>query len=116
MIYAGSLTLSPSTYGYRIASLSIAPAINEIALVEFDSSACRPNWHDPCYTHFATYEADFHNRTAVYTIGPVTVNDINFAQRGLFVFHGVVDSKKYLISWLEGMPNPDTEYYLSVVP
>lgn len=116
MIYAGSLELSSSTYGFRISSLSIVPSINEIALVERDFSACRPNWYDPCYTHFATYEADFHNRTAVYTIGPVTVNDIGYAQRGLFVFHGPLDNKKYMLSWLEGMPNPDAEYYLSVIP
>lgn len=117
LIYSGSLALSSSAYGYHIASLSLASAINEISLVEHDYRACSfPGWHDPCYTHFALYEADFLNRTAVYTIGPVTVNDIGYAQQGLFVFHDVATNKKYLISKLEAMPNPDAEYYLSVIP
>lgn len=50
-----------------------------------------PPGSGPCYEHVAFYGS-------------------------LFVFHDAVGTNKYLLSRLFGMPNPDAEYYLSVVP
>ena len=116
MVYSGALELSPSDfYGFLIRTLSQSDALNEIALVEVERYHCEiiPG-SGPCYTHFALYESDFLNRVAVYSIGLVTVNDTAYSQQGLFVFHDAA-GKKYLISRLDEMPNPDTRYYLSVI-
>ena len=116
MVYSGALELSPSDfYGFLIRTLSQSDTLNEIALVEVERYHCEiiPG-SGPCYTHFALYESDFLNRVAVYSIGLVTVNDTAYSQQGLFVFHDAA-GKKYLISRLDEMPNPDTRYYLSVV-
>ena len=118
MVYAGALALSPSNlYGWRIRSLSQSAALTEIALIEYELYHCElvPS-AGTCYEHVAFYESAFLNRQAVYSLGPVTVNNVGYAQRGLFVFHDVVGTNKYLLSRLHGMPNPDAEYYLSVVP
>ncbi len=119
MIYSGALELSTSQYyGFRIRSLSQSAARKEIALVEYETYQCElvPGAAGPCYTHLAFYESDFLNRQGVYAIGPVSVNGVSYAQYGLFVFHDAIGSNKYLISKLAAMPNPDAEYYLSVVP
>jgi len=118
MVYAGRLQLSPSsTYGWRILSLSQSAALAEIALIEQEWYPCvGVPGSSPCYVHLAFYESDFLNRLSVYSLGPVSVNNVAYAQRGLFVFHDAVGTNKYLVSRLHGMPNPDAEYYLSVVP
>ena len=118
MIYAGALEMTPTEfYGWLIVSLSQSAATNEIALIEEgERYYCRiiPG-SGPCYTHLTLFESDFLNRLAIYTIGPVTVNDTAYAQRGMFIFHNADGTQKYMISRLEGMPNPDAEYYLSVI-
>lgn len=118
MIYSGRLELFTSNFDrYMIRSLSHAAVRNEIALVEYDPRNCvYTPWAGPCYTHLAFYESQFLNRLAVYSIGPVTVNNTAYAQFGMFVFQDSIGSQKYLLSKLVGMPNPDTEYYMSVVP
>ena len=118
MVYSGALQLSPSNlYGWKIRSLSQSAALTEIALIEYERYRCEivPG-SGPCYEHVAFYESAFLNRLAVYSLGPVTVNNVGYAQRGLFVFHDATGTNKYLLSRLHGMPNPDAEYYLSVVP
>ncbi len=121
MVYSGALQLSPtgpsSPYGWRIRFLSQSAALTEIALIEDELYHCElvPS-AGPCYEHLAFYESDFLNRLAVYGIGPVTVNNLAYSQHGLFVFYDAVGTNKYLLSRLDGMPNPDAEYYLSVVP
>jgi hypothetical protein len=118
MTYTGALELSPSNfYGWTIRALSQSDAHNEIALIEYDFYHCliAPS-AGPCYTHIAFHEDDFLNRLAVYSIGPVSVNDTDYAQQGLFIFHDAVGPNRYLLSRLEGMPNPDAEYYVSVIP
>ena len=118
MVYSGALQLSPSNfYGWRIRSLSQSVAHDEIALIEAEWYHCDivPG-SGPCYEHVAFYESDFLNRLAVYSIAPVTVNNVAYAQRGLFVFHDAIGTNRYLLSRLHGMPNPNAEYYLSVVP
>lgn len=118
MVYTGALQLSPSNfYGWRIRSLSQSAAQTEIALIEAELYHCDlvPG-SGPCYEHVAFYESDFLNRLAVYSIAPVTVNNLAYAQRGLFVFHDAIGTNKYLLSRLVGAPDPAAEYYLSVVP
>jgi hypothetical protein len=117
MVYAGKMALSQSNYyGFQIDSLSQSAARNEIALIESESYSC---WivpgNSPCYTHLAVYESQFLNRLSVFSIPPVTVSGIDYGQRGLFVFYSASGAQKYLVSKLAGSPNPDAEYYLSVV-
>jgi hypothetical protein len=118
MVYSGALELSTSGFSnFMIRSLSQSDAHDEISLIEYDVRNCSlfaPT--GPCFTHLAFYESLFLNRLAVYGIGPVTVNAIAYGQHGLFVFYDAIGTNKYLISKLEGMPNPDAEYYLSVIP
>lgn len=118
MVYSGALALTrANTYNWRIRSLSQSQALGEIALIEHDYFYCEiAPTHGPCYEHLAYYGSDFLNRLAVYGIGPLTVGGTAYAQRGLFVFHDAVGTNKYLLSRLFGMPNPDAEYCLSVVP
>ncbi len=52
----------------------------------------------------------------MYSIAPVTVNNVAYAQRGLFVFHDAIGTNKYLLSRLVGAPDPAAEYNLSVAP
>jgi len=117
MIYSGALALTTgSFYWFTIRSLSQSDARGEVVLIEHLRASCDPNpWSsEPCYSHLATYESDFLNRLSVYSIAPVTVAGGTYAHQGLFVFHDTA-GKKYLIGKLEGMPNPETEYFLSVI-
>jgi hypothetical protein len=43
----------------------------------------------------------------------MTVDGIVYGQRGLFVFHSADGSRRFTLSKLYAMPNPDAEYYLS---
>lgn len=117
MVYSGSLQMSNSFIPFRVRSLSQSESLGEIVLLEYDYHICdiAPS-AGQCYEHLVFYESDFLGRTAVYGIGPVTINGTPYAQEGLFVFHDAVGTNKVLLSRLKGMPNPDAEYYLSVVP
>lgn len=120
MVYSGSLQMSSSFIPFipfRIRSLSQSESAGEIVLIEYDYYICdiAPS-AGQCYEHLVFYESDFLGRTAVYGIGPMTISGTPYAQEGLFVFHDAFGTSKYLLSRLKGMPNPDAEYYLSVVP
>ena len=43
----------------------------------------------------------------------MTVAGTAYAQRGIFVFHSADGTRKFAISTLDEMPNPDAKYYLS---
>ena len=103
---------------WGIASLSEVAARNEIALIEFDRFNCSTQLPQdgPCYTHLAFHEGDFFARTAEYSLTPLKINGVDYAQHGLFVFHDASGTKKYVLSKLDAMPNPDAEFYLSVSP
>lgn len=118
MTYSGALKLSHSDYhGFRIKHLSQSETRKEIALIEDELTLCfNDPPTDPCFRHLAFYESDFLNRLAVYSIKPLTVNGTDYDQIGLFVFYDAIGPKKYLLSKLENMPDPDAEYYVSVVP
>jgi hypothetical protein len=115
MVYSGALELSEAQFGRDlIRSLSQSAAQNEIALIEYDFYNCEIS-SEPCYTHLALYESLFLNREAVYSIGPFAVAGDSYAQEGLYVFHASIGTDKYMISKLDGMPNPLAEFYLSVI-
>jgi hypothetical protein len=118
MLYTGGLELfAPRDYDWLIRSLSHSSVTSEIALVEAETDSCdrTPAEAGRCLTHLASYESDFLGRQSVHSIGPFTVGERAYQQRGLFVFHDAAGSRKILLSKLDGMANPDTEYYLSVI-
>ena len=118
MRYAGSLTLGNSStalYGWRILSLSQSAARHELVLVEQPWYECSGIGAGTCVSHLGVYESDFLGRSALYSVPPVTVAGRDYAQQGLFVFHRN-DGAKLLISRLAAMPNPASEYLLSIVP
>lgn len=119
MVYNGSLSLtSGDYYGYRIRSLSQTAEKKEIALVEYDQS-CEQGFGSSnisdCRNYYNLYESQFFNRTASYSIPPMTVAGRSYAQFGQFVFHSRDGSKHVLISKLVAMPDPASEFYLSIV-
>lgn len=119
MRIVGRLRLSgTSTIGtLGILSLSHSAASNEIALVEGYLFGCDPfSPGDSCFTRLAYYEHGSVNSRAIYAIGPVTIDQVDYAQLGKFVFHDAVGNQKYLIGKIEEAPGPDSEYWLSVVP
>lgn len=118
IIYAGALELSDDWTDVEIRSFSLSAAANEIALIDHDPASCGyAPWDGICYTHFALYEADFLNRKAIYSIGPVTADGTPFAQWGMFIFHDAAGTgSKYMISRLEDAPDRNNEFFLSVIP
>jgi len=119
MIHAGALELSPSEYeiGWNIRSLSASDADDEIALIEEDRYACDfwPGEAGPCYSHLALYGKQSLDRLTAYSVGLVTIDGLDFAQRGQFVFHDAANGRKYVIGRAVNSPDPLQSYYLSVV-
>jgi hypothetical protein len=113
MVYAGSLRLSISGYPYIIGSLSQSGERDEIALVEYESWECVYGDPAACFVHLGIYDSDSLSRTALYSFAPMTVDGIVYGQRGLFVFHSADGGRRFTLSKLYAMPNPDAEYYLS---
>lgn len=116
MRYAGTLGLSSSTtFGFRVQSLSQSAARREIALLEEPWYECNIGGGSGCVSHLNVYESDFLSRSAVYSLQPVLVAGATYRQRGLFVFHRN-DGVRVLISRLDGMPNPATEFLFGLAP
>lgn len=116
LVYDATLALTDLPWGFRIRSLSQSDVRQEIALIEYDYDHCERNPDTgQCYTHLAWYDSDDLALQAVYSIPVIHVGDADYAQHGLFVFHGAGGTQKYLISRLKDMPDPTTEFYLSVV-
>ena len=116
MLYAGTLPLSTSMYcGYRIRSASALASTKEVALIEQPWYECQgySGMLSSCYSHLNLYDSDFLTQTARYAFPPVLVAGASYRQLGLFVFHQSSGSK-ILISRLDGITNPNAEYYLSV--
>ena len=86
-------------------------------MVEYDPYHCGVgNVLAPCYSHLGLFNPNTFKRRAVYSIPPVTVDDVAYRQMGLFVFHDAGGGKKILLSRLRDMEDPAREYYLSIVP
>jgi hypothetical protein len=117
MTFSGAMELSESElHWWFIRSLSESAAFGEIVLVEAEASNCHPEGGNaPCHTHFATYDVASLARQSVYSVGPVTVDDHEYAQQGFFVFHDAASGRKYLIGRAEDSPDPLQAYFLSVV-
>lgn len=114
MLYNGRLQLSTSqTYGYQIDSLSQVDATKEIMLLEADWYQCNVA-NVRCYTHLSLYESDFLNRTALYTLAPITIGSNVYSQRGMFVFHSADGLHRYMISGLVGFAGTEQPYYLTM--
>ena len=121
MLYAGSIALtapSPnnSNYyysNYRIGALSQSAEKKEIALIERDLN-CES---DPylCRDYYDLFESQFLNRTATYSIPPMTVDGRNYVQRGLFTFHSGDGNKRVMISKLLNISDTAKTYYLSTL-
>ena len=117
MVYTGSLRVSdPSGQDFEISSVSHSAALNEVAMVEYDPYYCAEG-HDlaPCYSHLGLFNPNTLKRRIVYSVPPVTVDDVAYRQMGLFVFHDAGSEKKILLSRLRDMEDPAREYYLSFV-
>lgn len=113
LLYAGSLALTGPNQ--RIHALSQTDEQREIALIEGDYINCATYGAAAllCYMHLTLFESDFLNRTAVYSFAPITVAGKAYSQRGLFVFHSADGTRKFTVSRLYGIPNPNAEFYLS---
>jgi chitinase len=112
MLYNGALQLRSSIYSSnRIVSLSQSAEQQEIMLVEADQYCETWNSASGCNRYLNLYESLYLNRTATFIIPDMTVNTQSYRQFPMFVFHSADGTKRYLISKLDAMPNPDAEYY-----
>ena len=118
MVHAGQMELEVlNTIPNLIVSVSESAALGEIALLEYDRARCDFFQSlGPCYHYLAYYESGSLNRLARHTLGQLAIGGVPYTQHGLFLFHDAVGASKYLLSRLDGMPDPAAEYYLSVVP
>lgn len=119
MLYAGSMQLTapaPGSYYsyYRIGSLSQSAEKKEIAIVESDVG-CESSDPYTCRDYYGLFESQFFNRSATYSIPPMTVDGRAYVQRGLFTFHNSDGSQRVLISRLLNMSDAAKTYYLSVL-
>jgi hypothetical protein len=116
MTYMGSLALSFTEHG-RIHALSQSGEAREIMLLEAEPLKCDPSARPgQCYTRLGIFESDFLNRSALYSVPPIEVDDSAYAQRGLFVFHSANGAHRYMISRLSALPGlPAETHYLSVL-
>lgn len=113
MRYAGSLSLSTDQlYGYRITSLSQSDSKSEVALLEAPPYCSQGS---SCEDRFRLYESSYFSSIGTYWVPNMKVSGNDYRQHGLFVFHDAAGTARILITRLEGMPNPDAEYYLSVM-
>jgi hypothetical protein len=117
--FVGRLGLSgpeSTNDAYTIAWMDQFEARNEIALIESNAAWCnKPEFRVTCYPRFGIFDSDLLTRHTIHSIGPIRVNGTDHAQHALFVFYKSDGSSKFLLSRLDAMSNPDTEYYLSVL-
>lgn len=118
MDFRAKLDLSgDKDFDFIIRSLSESDATNTVALVEGKTYDCEqvPPEAARCFTHLAYFDARTSDRRAIFAITPFVVGDLAYAQRGLFVFFDAAGNRKVLLSKLDGVPDPNAEYYLSIV-
>jgi len=118
MRYTGSIPLSTTTMvydQYRIRSLSQSSSAGEIALIEQLSYSCRVSaeTQNGCYSHLSLYDDTYINRSHVFAIPPMAIDNVSYPQRGLFVFHRN-DNAKVLITRVIGVSDQNNEYYFSI--
>ena len=115
----GRLALSgPETTidAFTITWMDQLAARNEISLIEADAAWCNtPAYAHPCYFRVGTFDSELLTRHTTYALAPMTVDGTTHLQHGLFVFYKADGTSKFLLSRLDAMSNPATEYYLSIV-
>jgi hypothetical protein len=105
-----------TTDHYTITWMDQLAARNEIALLEANAHWCNlPTFGVICYPRLGIFDSGDFTRHASYALAPITVSGTVYAQRGLFVFYKSDGASRFLLSRLDAMSNPDTEYYLSVL-
>jgi hypothetical protein len=117
LLYAGSLALyAPNGYneGYLIESLSDSAEAQQVALIEF-GGYCQ-SYPDTCRSHVNLYSNASLTLATRYSLTPFTVSGTTYAQWGMFAFHSADGSKRYVVSRLYGMLNPQAEFYISRLP
>lgn len=117
--FVGRLELSgpeSTNDAYTITSMDQFAARNEIALIESNAAWCNwPVFGIPCYPRFGIFDSDTLTRHSIHSIAPISVNGTYHVQHPLFLFYRSEGSSKLLLSRLDAMSDPDTEYYLSVL-
>lgn len=104
------------TDSYTINWLDHYAARNEITLIESDAFWCKaPEFAIVCYSRLGVFDSELFTRQAIHAFAPVDVNGTLHAQRGLFVFYQSDGRRKFLLTRLDAMSDPDNEYYLSVL-
>ena len=102
-----------SHYLIRAISTAEDPTSGQFSFVteplEGCENAVKPNG---CWTHLETFAAGDYSNGAVMSLAPITIADVDYMQRGLFVFRPA-GSAGVLISRASGGPNADSEVYLS---
>jgi hypothetical protein len=116
LAFAGSLPLSGQLIRYQIVSLSESAETHEVATLEHDAVECG-EFGEPhrCYNHLNLYDGMALARESSRSLAPIEAGDRKYAQRGLFVFHSADGSRRYLLSRLFGVPDPQTEYFIGIV-
>jgi hypothetical protein len=117
MLYVGTLEMTqPGTFNYQVASLSDSVETQEAALIEYTPSPCVPGsnpYYGICRSHLNVYDNASLAREASYSFSPLGVGAKSYLQQGRFIFHSADGTQRYVISQLHGMPNPETEFYIS---
>jgi hypothetical protein len=92
MLYAGRMTLSPSSVGFgnwRAVSLSVAPDDRSVALIEHDLYVCTSGTStlSGCHTRLARYDATTLARTRLHGLAPWVRGDDRLRQWACWVGH-----------------------------
>lgn len=119
MLFVGTLELTDAeNFAFRVDALDESADAQEIALIEYTRTECMPGqgFGEPCYSHLNLYNNASLARVTRYSFSPLELGARSYLQQGRFVFYGADGTQRYVISQLLGMPNPDTEFYISQLP
>lgn len=120
MTYAGRLALTPSDgYAFLVDWASHSAETHEVAVLESgDASQCSARGGDPlrCRSHLGLHNDVTLQRDVAYSLVPVEVAGVLYPQRGMFVFHSGDGLRRYLVSRLSGVPDPNSQYYVTTMP
>lgn len=104
---SGNLMLTePMSWGTPITGLSQSDARGEILALEAEESQCF-NYSDPvqgCLPRLRRYDSASLAPLTLYSTGFVELDDVWYAQRGLFLFHSATGSERFMVSRTHGAP------------
>lgn len=114
--YSGSLDLAtPGITPYRVAGLSHSATADEIFAVQRPYAECRNLNAEDCTSVISLYDGDHLLLLEHFELTSMAVGNTQYRQLGMQAFHRADGDQKLLLSKLQGMPNPEFEYYLSAV-